>query len=111
MVRLSSVTLPSPTVVGPAGANFVCLTGVPILFRFIRAPEPGSVIGSLITLFGGSIQLVQTQPALTSGPSLAAVENNVVTLCGNLRQVGGQLVLDVRSVIPFFFNPFFSTLA
>lgn len=93
-----SIALPSPTVVGPAGPNFVCVTGVVNLFRFIQPPAPGSVIGSLTTPGGGTLPLVQSQPALTGGTTLSAVDGQFATLCGNLTQAQGQLALDVRFV-------------
>lgn len=98
--------LPSPTIVGPAGPNFVCLTGRVNLFQFIQAPSPGSVIGELSVAFGGSIPLIQTRPTPFGGLSLAAVDRQFATVCGNLTFVGGQVVLDVRfvsaGVSPFF---------
>lgn len=92
--------LPSPAIVGPAGPGFVCLTGVVTLFQFIRPPEPGSIIGTLTTLDGRQVAIVQTQPALASGVTLGAADRQLATVCGNLVFAQGQLALDVRFVAP-----------
>jgi hypothetical protein len=95
------ISLPSPTIVGPAGANFVCLVGFVNLFQFIQPPPPGSVVGTLATSVS-TIPLVQTNPTVTGGAPLASVDRQLATLCGDLSLVQGQLALDVRSVSPGF---------
>lgn len=87
--------------VGTPGANFVCLFGSVTLFQFIQAPPPGSVIGTLTTLSGRSIPLVQTSPT-TGGVTLASVDRQLAIVCGNLTAVQGQIALDVRFVSPGF---------
>lgn len=94
-----ALTQPSPAIVGPSGPNFVCVTGTVNLFQFIRPPSPGDVIGTLLT-GAGAVSLIQTQPVPLAGVSLAQVDRQLATVCGNLVFVGGQAVLDVRFVSP-----------
>lgn len=89
------IGMPSPTIVGPAGAQFICLVGSVNLFQFIVPPQPGTVIGTLHTGLI-SINLVQSNPAAASGVPLASVDRQVATLCGDLRLAQGQPTLDVR---------------
>jgi hypothetical protein len=78
-----------------------CVTGVVSLFRFIVAPQPGSVIGTITTTDGRRINLIQTQPTPLGGTSLASVEGRTSTVCGVfVTTTGGQTALDVRVVNP-----------
>lgn len=101
MFPTAPISLPSPTIVGPAGAKFVCLVGFVNLYQFIQPPSPGSVIGTLTTSVI-TIPLVQTNPAATGGVPLASVDRQSATLCGDLRLVQGQPALDVRFASPGF---------
>lgn len=94
------ISLPSPAIIGPAGANFVCATGVVNVLQFFAPPQPGDVTAQLTTLAGTTLPLVQTQPGLASGPTLATVSGSLATVCGNLTVAGGQVALDVRFVSP-----------
>lgn len=77
-----------------------CRSGFVNLFRFIQAPPPGSIIGTLTTTNGNQILLVQTQPTPIGGTSLASVDNQFATLCGPFVRVQNQTALDVRIVNP-----------
>lgn|GEM_PF-3407046 len=80
--------------------SFQCRSGFVNLFRFIQAPRPGSVIGTIRTQAGNEIPLIQTQPTPLGGTSLASVDGRFATLCGPFVRVSGQLALDVRIVNP-----------
>lgn len=80
--------------------NFQCRSGLVNLFRFIQAPPPGSIIGTVTTRTGEQIPLVQTQPTPLGGISLASVDGQVANLCGVFVRVSGQTALDVRVVNP-----------
>lgn len=78
-----------------------CVTGRFNLLVFIQIVPPvsGDVIGQIQPLTGGNpIPVIQTQP--TNIP-LSAVDNQIITLCGRFVVRRGQLVLDVRFVLPF----------
>lgn len=77
-----------------------CVTGFVNLFRFIQAPAPGSIIGAVRTLSGGSIPLVQTRQIPLGGTPLAAVDRTFATLCGTLTVSGGQIAPDVMLASP-----------
>jgi hypothetical protein len=78
-----------------------CFSGVVTLFRFVQAPPPGSVIGSLRVSNGRSLPLVQTSPTPLGGTSLASVDGRTATLCGRFVQTSdGRTALDVVVVNP-----------
>jgi hypothetical protein len=77
-----------------------CRSGFVNLFRFIQAPPPGSIIGTLTTTNGNQIFLVQTQPTPLGGTPLSSVDNRFATLCGVFVRVQNQIALDVRIVNP-----------
>lgn len=79
---------------------FQCRSGFVNLFRFIQAPAPGSVIGTIRTQAGNEIPLIQTQPTPLGGTSLSSVDGRFATLCGPFVRVGQQFALDVRIVNP-----------
>lgn len=77
--------------------SFRCFSGTVTLFRFIQAPPPGSVIGTLTTMQGQQIPLVATQ----GGGALAEVEGRpATTVCGPIVTAGGQQAVDVRIINP-----------
>lgn len=79
-----------------------CVTGRFNLLVFIQIfpPPQGDVIGQIQPLTGGPpIPVIQTQA--TNIP-LSQVDNQIVTLCGVFTVRRGQVVLDVRFVLPAF---------
>ncbi len=86
------------TVQGAAfGVSTQCVSGFVTLFRFIQPPRPGEVIGTIRTIGGAVINLIQTVP---TSPSLASVDGQFATLCGRFVAVAGRSALDVTLVIP-----------
>lgn len=83
------------------GANLQCLFGFVNLFTFIQAPVPGSVIGTLTTLGGQQINLVQSRPGFFGGVPLGFANNQFAVLCGFLRTTLPP-TLDVFFVQPLF---------
>lgn len=84
----------------PGTPGLQCVTGTVNLFRFIVAPQRGTVIGQLTPLFGTPIPLVQTSPTPLGGIPLSAADGQIATVCGRLITVGNQVVLDVTLVNP-----------
>ena len=80
--------------------SFQCRSGFVTLFRFIVAPAPGSVIGTLTTRIGNQIPLVQTRQTPPGGTPLSAVDGQFATLCGPFVRARDQFALDVRIVNP-----------
>jgi hypothetical protein len=75
-----------------------CAFGRVNLFRFIQAPQPGSVVGTITPAIGGNaISLVQTQATSLGGVPLATVDGQFATVCGAMRGAA----LDVLLVLPF----------
>jgi len=80
-----------------------CITGLVQIFAFVQPPTAGAQVGTITPVAGGNaIPLIQTRPTPFGGISLAAVNNQVTTVCGVFTQTrpGVQIALDVRVVRP-----------
>jgi hypothetical protein len=99
---MSNITLNPATLPGVTTTAFglQCVSGFVNLFRFIVAPPPGSIIGTITPLFGQPISLIQTQPTPPGGIPLSSVDGQFATLCGVFTRRMNQTVLDVRLVNP-----------
>lgn len=96
-MQVTSV-IPTTTTTGTFGLQ--CVTGFVNLFQFISPPRPGTIIGQVSTISGGTIPLIQTQPTPLGGIPLSSVDGQFATLCGTFVRVGQQTALDVRIVNP-----------
>lgn len=93
-------SLGSPTVVGPQRGPVFCFVGIVQLVDLLQTTKPGSVIGHLNTAVGVAVPLVQSSPAPLGSGTLAAVDRQVATVCGNLLFLDERLAVDVAYVSP-----------
>lgn len=93
-------SLGSPAAVGPEPGPVFCFVGT-VKLTPSKEPYPaGSILGQLDTSVGVSVPLLQSSSALFGTSTLASVDRQLATVCGNLLFRGGRLALDVAYVSP-----------
>ncbi|MDB4893808.1 MAG: hypothetical protein JWN15_70 [Firmicutes bacterium] len=93
-------SLGSPAVVGPQRGPVFCFVGTVHLLDLLQTTRPGSVIGHLNTAIGVAVPLVQSSPAPLGSGTLATLDRQLATVCGNLLFLDERLAVDVAYVSP-----------
>jgi hypothetical protein len=92
--------LGSPADVGPEPGPVFCFVGTVNLIPLVPPPQPGAILGQLTTSVGVGVPLIQTSSSLFGHGTLASVDRQLATVCGNLLFRDGRLAVDVAFVSP-----------